>query len=790
MTKITNLNEILSDWAYRVDGGMPDATKLSHLIILEKTLIECGWNVAERYEFIKNLQEAKSKEPPLDDREKEKAKKMGLMWKGQGYGKENEDGITHKNVGGKLVKIDKDDKKEKEPEKKDDVPKGMIRNPNHNPYKRNDKEPEFIKDPNAEKDERDDREKVIDELTTEDGKPLNDKQKASIRQSQDITLAYLRSDIDDPQREKGMKGKKISKETHEAHIKCADILERIWGGEEVSDEDREFLSNWVAVVEPSEGKPNMWRIYIAREPGSDGKGNFNRLRGMPADKLGGKNGFGDNKQGKAMQSWMQKNGIRTVRTSTYAGKLTTANQIFSKDGKVRKLKQIDPKGPPPAVERKDDKVQSVRLSDGLTLTRVPKKDNETNEERKRRKQANAQLEEYASLIEKGELEFIDMDSGVNPDTPENRTQIIQEGLAGVAKRLRELGARPIAGVPKGPNNPPPVDAAANDIIDRIQALSEKDPNENPEEWKAELDAIMVDLAEHEHLGKSFANIAELYSAIKAMQGNGKGTEAGSPAFLPESTTLETVDVLVITESGQGKNKIITIDGLSVKKGDGGASQLTAKVRKSSFRKVGNLSPEEVKERTIALSKKHEGIYDNDDIYNEDPPSEESVKKEMDHLEKTQKEIENDAKELGVDPAYIEYIKKKMHEKKGKKGEKPSEIESAVAGIMKIRKQQGLPVGPEIEAMMTKRMEAYYLYQAMSHRAYNQNVDIQYFGNDSFSIKKGKMEVSESDGVNKIAWPRFAFNLGFSATGRSANAGGGRFHNSDADDPEFKKWASV
>ena len=57
MTKITNLNEILSDWAYRVDGGMPDATKLSHLVILEKTLIECGWNVAERYEFIKNLQE-------------------------------------------------------------------------------------------------------------------------------------------------------------------------------------------------------------------------------------------------------------------------------------------------------------------------------------------------------------------------------------------------------------------------------------------------------------------------------------------------------------------------------------------------------------------------------------------------------------------------------------------------------------------------------------------------------------------------------------------------------------
>ena len=54
---------------------------------------------------------------------------------------------------------------------------------------------------------------------------------------------------------------------------------------------------------------------------------------------------------------------------------------------------------------------------------------------------------------------------------------------------------------------------------------------------------------------------------------------------------------------------------------------------------------------------------------------------MDHLEKTQKEIENDGKELGVDPAYIEYIKNKMLKRK----KKPSQIESAVAGIMKLKR---------------------------------------------------------------------------------------------------------
>ena len=730
---ITDLKQILIEWSYQTSDGIPDVKNNAKLILLESILKEYGWSREARDELLNNLMEANADvvEPTLALARKkaEKGQTYSSPQSKKVYTRGKEEGDEEAEKGGGETK------------------------------------------PTSEK--------VIDDLTTDDGKALNDRQKASIKDNQKVTLDYLRSPIDDEGREKGMKGKKISEETHKAHIRAADTLEDIWAGKEVSDEDKEHLSNWIAVVEPSQGKPNMWRMYIAREPGVDGKGNFNRLRGMPADKLGGKDGFGDNQQGKAMQSWMQANGIRTVRTSTYAGKLTTPNQIFSKDGKVKKIKQI----PKENVKRNNDgKVKSVKLSEGLTLTRVSKKENETDRERKKREQNNAQIDEYGSLIEKGELEFIDMDSGVNPDSTENRKQIIQEGLLGVSKRLDELGNRRIAGVPEGPNNPPPVDAAATDIINKMKDLSEKDPNENPKEWKEELDKAMAELAEHEQLGKSFANIAELYAAVKTMHGDGKGTEAGAAAFLPESTTLETVDVLVVNQSGEGKNKIVTIDGLSVKKGDGGASQLTAKARKSGFKKVGNLSPEQIKEKTIALSKKHEGIYKNDAVFDENPPNKKSVKKELDHQQKTQNDIKESAKELGVDPKYMDYIENKMNEGK------PSQIDSAVKGIMKTRKEKGLPVGPEIEAMMKKRMESYYLYQAMSHRAYNQNLESQYFGNDSYSIKKGKIVVSESDGVDKIAWPKFEFNLGFSATGRSANAGGGRFQNSEFGEPAFKKWA--
>ena len=77
MNKITDINQILNDWAYRVDGGMPDPKKLSHQILLEKTLIECGWNVAERYELIKSLQEDKSKPDP----EREKLMKQVIKYK-------------------------------------------------------------------------------------------------------------------------------------------------------------------------------------------------------------------------------------------------------------------------------------------------------------------------------------------------------------------------------------------------------------------------------------------------------------------------------------------------------------------------------------------------------------------------------------------------------------------------------------------------------------------------------------------------------------------------------------
>ena len=113
----TSINDILIEWAYRVKDGKPNPKSIRDRIVLESVLKDFGWNVVQRNALIENLTEAPDNKP-LSKQDKDKIKKMGLIWKGKGYGKENEEGILYKNVDGKLVSVDK-----KGDEKQDDAGK-------------------------------------------------------------------------------------------------------------------------------------------------------------------------------------------------------------------------------------------------------------------------------------------------------------------------------------------------------------------------------------------------------------------------------------------------------------------------------------------------------------------------------------------------------------------------------------------------------------------------------------------------------------------------------------------
>ena len=99
------VDSIFTEWRASLPEGSicPNTKNGYHLFLLKEEfekLIDPDLVYSALYEADND------KEPPLDDKEKDRAKKMGLIWKGKGYGKENEDGISFKNQGGKLVKIE------------------------------------------------------------------------------------------------------------------------------------------------------------------------------------------------------------------------------------------------------------------------------------------------------------------------------------------------------------------------------------------------------------------------------------------------------------------------------------------------------------------------------------------------------------------------------------------------------------------------------------------------------------------------------------------------------------
>jgi hypothetical protein len=102
------IDKILTEWAYRVYDGMPNINNPLHIVHLRETMQDLKLPNSFIVEYMGKLFEDDEEEKPLDPKEKEKVKTLGLVWKGYagGYGKEGkENPVTHKNKGGKLVPV-------------------------------------------------------------------------------------------------------------------------------------------------------------------------------------------------------------------------------------------------------------------------------------------------------------------------------------------------------------------------------------------------------------------------------------------------------------------------------------------------------------------------------------------------------------------------------------------------------------------------------------------------------------------------------------------------------------
>ena len=549
--------------------------------------------------------------------------------------------------------------------------------------------------------------------------------------------------------------------------KLKSLIQSILAGKKLSEADIAFLAQWIRIAEPTDAKPNAAKFYIALE-----QGNFKKREKV---ETGGRSG--NTPMYGAFRQHMENAGLVQIPTSTFGGKKSTANQTFiDKKGKTKLLKDAAGKNIASVQKDKDGKIQSVKIGAMLIKKMDTTEPGITEEERLLRIRNNHNINDYAEKILADDMDFIDMDTGVIPDTPQNRVVVIKEALGGIAKRYYDLAKKYYVS-----------DKSTLALIKKLMEFSKKDPNKNPQEWYLEMQGIFSDIANHKgepSLSEGWANFAEVYAAILEMQDHGKGTQNGKCALLPESTTLETVDVITI-EAGTNERRVVTLDGRSVKKGVGGASALTSKCNKSSYR---NDKDGKIKEGVVQMSESHSKIYSLD------------LKATNEETKKYHQTYRDDlikkAKKLGVSDNFISNVQNRLKKvskcpvpKGQSEGAGYCSVEAGLQSVLEKRQEAGLPVDTKIAKNLRERLESYYYYQFLAHEAYNANVDMQDFSNDSIIsqpedsggaalARQRRIHINSSNGVSILAYPRPEFNVGFSVDGRSSNPGAGRFHNEE------------
>ena len=538
------------------------------------------------------------------------------------------------------------------------------------------------------------------------------------------------------------------------HTKVADTLVKLFKGGKLSESEKHFVANYVRVAEPTEVNPNACKIYIAKEPGNfKSQGPTSRIRVYVGAKDKSTPVIGGFRQ------WVAANGIPVLPTSTFGGKKTTANQTYLDDrGKTKLLRDASK-----VIKDKSGNISHVKIGTLDIVRTDPAEKGISPKEAKLRAKNNRIMEEYAEKIEQGDMDFIDMDKGIIPDSPQNRVIVIQHSINGMASNLAKLAQKAEIS-----------DKETIGLIKELADFSKRDPNKQPDQWLNDFEHVLSKIANHEgepSLKEAWANYAEIFVAIREMHDNGKGTQNGKCALLPQSTTLETVDVITVS-NGTGNNRIVTLDGRSVKKGVGGASALTSKCRKSRYK---NDPKGVIRNGIIALAESHNTPYS--------IPFDSKLADHKKLIDAYKDEIKKKALSLNVDPKFISNMEKEM--KPG--GRAASKITSALANIILERKKAQLPIDKDTADKIRMRLEAYYMYEELAHESYNTNVDVQDFANDSVLSQKedrggaalaraGKIGMDRSDGIDILAYPSPEFNIGFTLEGKSKNPGAGRFHN--------------
>jgi hypothetical protein len=523
-----DLKQIISDAidnvSYRTSNGMVDLRDAYHL---HEVQMELKKHIDESIVETVLYEKDNKKQPPLDDASKTEKEKLGLVWKGQGYGKENEDGITHKNDGGKLVKVEKDSDK-------NDDEKGNI-----------------FKD--KEKDSADAVRNKDYNPQNADWQPEGGNQEKAVKRTAD----KLRNTVS-----------QIPFESEEDEAATNRVISNIENGEAIDPKDAEAFNKYVRIKETGGQSSPEFAFYISNTAAGD----FRQGRRVKVEMGTGQNGH-------MVRRKLEAQGIQASSASTTSGKVPP-----KLSGKIMTMTKIAQDKGGGIVKHKvkktrnaDGQIESVTVG-GRTIKRIPEPDRkeleaqgmsekDINKKLATIKRNNKMVDQYENIDQVEEARLV---KGADTSTKEGREKTAKEGPAVMADSIRAHMEK--AG---------PLTKAEEVMLDRMKALGDI---EDPEEYEKEAMKMLSDMQKIESMRKGVPDVAE---AIIMCVMNKKGLDCVAPA----GETYKVADLIVFPpkdnpEDPNSAEYIVFLEstgGLSVKWKGGAASGARAKVEVTAFK---------------------------------------------------------------------------------------------------------------------------------------------------------------------------------------------------------------
>jgi len=300
------------------------------------------------------------------------------------------------------------------------------------------------------------------------------------------------------------------------------------------------------------------------------------------------------------------------------------------------------------------------------------------------------IDNINTILGSDELEIIDMGDVTKPN---EREQVKQKALNMIKDKVLELN---------GGNS-----KDVEDVIEKLDAASKA----SSDKFESAITEAIYTFSNNEKTKITSADVAELFEYTRLLN-------EGKAVYLPSASNFKLGDILVIPDEQPTLNDLlkaddplsafVTIEDVSVKKDEGGASATKDKILLTDF------SNKEAK-------KDLETIVDQfDNLFNVDSPKIKEVKSLIKDLQSKYEDV------LAKDPRY----KTNMNRK---------------ADWLKNNKHRLNNVDA---------WENYFELGYMMETIYNNNVNYQAFINSKYKVKKNHSELDYTNGIDKLALLKF------------------------------------